>query len=698
VQFDFNDQDSNRGDDMLPQPPDSSFLRKFDIPKEDYQAVLHALGSMDCAEFAEVMTHDYGLTDKQSKDLFDSRWKQSTPPNMPPGVGFSSPFNPQPFFSRYTPQKKFSINPEYLGYFLREKHLVNIPDKSLVDLSKSYMVVEDDDHQSWAVLYVGSVPHMINLYDRRDKTLIRGEPLQNSRQVRSVMQFRVGDHVTTPTGTEAMEVVKVNALSGKVIARDWQGRTKDYDAAELQTVQSAAGAPSFGPLSAPVENPGGVDTPLTPALQKKKINMPQPGEIESSSYARGMKADREKGDLPQVARKTAVNELKRAGWNQDDPGYQAAYKKRASEIYAELTASNGPSELSSAPVYPYRNKLEDQLVRGGIPINKELTGSVPKERWELLDGSGVEEGKVIPEREKKPGWKGFDSRDKPLTEVPLKDKSIIRQNSLDLQIQGALLVSRRGLRRPIQSLDINLKASKPQQWQQGFNDGLQGKNNAQAMQGDDQKAYLDGMTEAAAQKGGATPQPTANGQPTDPNAQKQPQTNTTGMPVGASFRRRPLNQQRQRTIGDRLYDYVDRAKEGNDAEALKSLTAFLEEHNLAEYSGDNKSVLATTSEIAKKADPDDIDIFLQTVEAGEAYTAFDAQANDMNQDLEMTDFTEDPMDQDLEDLEGDGGMGGELSAEDDQSLRDLEMEDPQPEPEAPVMPPGRTPREPNLEQ
>jgi len=632
VQFDFNDQDSNRGDDMLPQPPDSSFLRKFDIPKEDYQAVLHALGSMDCAEFAEVMAHDYGLTDKESKDLFDSRWKQSMPPNMPPGVGFSSPFNPQPFFSRYTPQKKFSINPEYLGYFLREKHLVNIPDKSLVDLSKSYMVVEDDDHQSWAVLYVGSVPHMINLYDRRDKTLIRGEPLQNSRQVRSVMQFRVGDHVTTPTGTEAMEVVKVNALSGKVIARDWQGRTKDYDATELQTVQSAAGAASFGPLSAPVENPGGVDTPVTPALQKKKLNMPQPGE------------------------------------------------------------------LKSAPVYPYRNKLEDQLVRGGIPINKELTGSVPKERWELLDGSGVEEGKVIPEREKKPGWKGFDSRDKPLTEVPLKDKSIIRQNSLDLQIQGALLVSRRGLRRPIQSLDINLKASKPQQWQQGFNDGLQGKNNAQAMQGDDQKAYLDGMTEAAAQKGGATPQPTANGQPTDPNAQKQPQTNTTGMPVGASFRRRPLNQQRQRTIGDRLYDYVDRAKEGNDAEALKSLTAFLEEHNLAEYSGDNKSVLATTSEIAKKADPDDIDIFLQTVEAGEAYTAFDAQANDMNQDLEMTDFTEDPMDQDLEDLEGDGGMGGELSAEDDQSLRDLEMEDPQPEPEAPVMPPGRTPREPNLEQ
>ena len=159
--------------------------------------------------------------------------------------------------------------------------------------------------------------------------------------------------------------------------------------------------------------------------------------------------------------------------------------------------------------------------------------------------------------------------------------------------------------------------------------------------------------------------------------------------------------QGKRTIGDRLYDYVDRAKVGNDADAMQNLSSFLGEHSLEEFIGDNKSPFATAAEILNKADADDIDIFLQTVEAGEPYTVYNEEQADMGPgmgDLGMEGFTDDE-DQDLDLLEAQQGAEGQ----DEQSLADLEAEQggeaPLPAPEPQVAPfPGKAPSDPNLEQ
>ena len=73
-----------------------------------------------------------------------------------------------------------------------------------------------------------------------------------------------------------------------------------------------------------------------------------------------------------------------------------------------------------------------------------------------------------------------------------------------------------------------------------------------------------------------------------------------------------VHQARQRTIGDRLYDFVDRAKNAKDADAMQSLGAFLGEHNLSEFLGDNKSAFATASEVSDKVAPFDPDLFLDS--------------------------------------------------------------------------------------
>ena len=164
-----------------------------------------------------------------------------------------------------------------------------------------------------------------------------------------------------------------------------------------------------------------------------------------------------------------------------------------------------------------------------------------------------------------------------------------------------------------------------------------------------------------------------------------------------------VHQARQRTIGDRLYDFVDRAKNAKDADAMQSLGAFLGEHNLSEFLGDNKSAFATASEVSDKVAPDDLDIFLQTVESGEPYNAFEEDSGEA-QGSAMQDFTDPGMDEDqgLDSIEAEQM----LQPDPDQSLADIEAEDQganpgqRPDMQDPEIAPfpGKAPSEPNLEQ
>jgi hypothetical protein len=590
----------DRGQDLVPQSEDLSYFAGYGIPEEDFEAVDHAIRETDIGDFCEMMGSDYGLTVKEAKDLFDSRHKHHTPPNLPPGVGFSSPFNPQPFFS--------------------------------------------------------------------------------NKGVHSTMEVNVGDHVTTAAGTEALEVVKVNKLNGKVVVRDWQGRTQDLPADEVQLVASnAVGPASFGPIVGPSENPLGVNLPFGARRKKKKgLGHRQLGQGfgKAGSYERGNFMNRGGIPLDKELNGTVDTDTLDFAEGGENTKYPVSKGKPG-------VKGNDPKEPK-----------EDLGGAGGKHIRQGI--DYPDRSAEGLEGPfHMPDGRTY-YYDKKEGayWDPTTDIFVPRDYVPWEQSNLrgVRQSSsrdsLGFDIQGALLISKR-VRRPIQSFDANLKNKKPQQWQQGFNDFLAGKNIGQTLQGDDQAAYMDGQTEAASQKKGAQPQAT-----TTPGQAGPTPASAGGMPVGASRRRLPLSQALSRTIGDRLYDFVDRAKNGQEAEATSSLGAFLSEHNLGEYLGDNKSAFATTAEISSKVDPDDIDIFLQKVEAGEAYTTYDAEAADTQPDLEMTDFSQEP-DLDgmsLGDLEGEGQE--QAPAEEDQSLAELEA----PEEEAPMMPPGQVPTEPNLEQ
>lgn len=457
------------------------------------------------------------------------------------------------------------------------------------------------------------------------------QPFFNSKQMPRkgalMSSIKARDHIVMPSGTEAMEVLKVNEITGRGVARDSRGRTRDFNLSEVKL------ASSFGPASFP-------------------------GSTGSATPAGGVPSQ-----------------------NPGDGGIRLPFggRKKLED------RKHGAHQLEGVKSYKQADHMLGAKPQGGT-VKKGNLGTDLKDKFPV--------GEDIPAR------KGHDDQD-PKAKLP-KLPTGITQSTLADQIEHALAISSgvgRSLRQPqkvLKSFDAKLRQQFPQDWNRGFQDAKGGKESQAQGSGDAEMAYYDGYYEA----GAGVEQGQSGQAPEQGAAFTQPQTTSLAQGLRQLLSaRRPIRSQRERSIGDRLYDYLDRAKSGNDGEAMQNLAVFLGEHDLSEYLGENKSAQAATSKILDKADTDDIDYFLQAVEQGEPYTVYDDNMEgsaDMGGELPMGDFTNDEGDQDLDLMEAqqvdDQNLDESLGDLENQEFADLGQEPP------PTKPVGKAPSDPNLEQ
>lgn len=461
---------------------------------------------------------------------------------------------------------------------------------SFLEYAVGYGVDEKDAQDIHAVYWEGmSSPDTSGQLDFGRPWYFLNNPLaQNRRQGERIMQtFNPGDLVTTKTGTEALEVVKVNPVNMKAIVKDWEGKTQDVDSSDLQLVQSAMAGPTENPQAPELSPPNG-------SVNKKPEDLALPVSQRFAFKNRFLSED-------QIWRLSPIASQA----SQDDHLYVGGQGKPKPKTVEKKSFGNGQSLAPSTSVYP--------KVDGHAP--KDLEPKLPEQEGIL--------------------------------------QAVKSNDPFVLAIQASLQM--------VKSADLDSRSQFPGTWKSGFDDAVSG-NSSQGMNfsGDEQEAYFDGFYEGMSQKN-------PNGPAAAPSVTSSRIQN-----------RRFVSQENPRvpTLGDRLYEIVTNAKDQGDQEALESLAAFLGEHGLSEYLGDNKSSFVTTSAVLDKCEPDDVDIFVQQVEAGQPYSAYDAEgqaalaaAGTLPEDgfLGGSDLE----DQSLSDLEAEEGLEGL----DEEGLSDLESED-----------------------